>query len=93
MEARLFFYEMKNLEPKIRIKVLTKLFGKRQKSNFGQYEYEIYGILPEDSYIKPVRAALIVKTRYARKISKLFDSFLIDYKIYEIKLKKNEFEK
>jgi len=93
MDAQVFFYDMKNLEPKMKTKILTKLFGKGQKSNFGKYQYQVQGILPEGSYIKPVRSVLIVKSRFTTRISNLFDSSQIKYKIYDIKVNKSEFEK
>ena len=93
MDARVFFYDMKNLEPKTKTKILRKLFGKAQKSNFGKYQYQVHGILPEGSYIKPVRSVLIVKRRFTAKVSNLFDSSQIIYKIYDIKVNKREFEK
>ena len=49
-------------------KVMEKLIGKTQKSNYGQYEYEVEGILPKGEYVRPVRAVLIVKKEQTQKV-------------------------
>ena len=84
---------MKNVVPKTRAIVLKNLFGKNQQSNFGQYKYQINGIIPDGAYIKPVRATLIVQKRYIQKVSKLFDSYEIKYRIFEIKVSRSDFER
>lgn len=93
MDALVVFYDMKNVEPKKRTKILDSLFGKQQQSNYGKFSYQVKGILPEGSYIKPIRASLIVKKRYIRSIQKLFDENAISYKIFTIIVQKEDFEK
>ena len=92
MEAILIFYDMKNIEPKKRTKLLETLFGKVQQSNFGSYSYQIKALLPEKSYIKPVRASLIIKKRYAQAVEKLFTENAIFFKKYTILLTPEDFE-
>ena len=93
MEAVVIFYDMKNIEPKKRTKLLDTLFGKQQQSNFGKFSYQVNGILPEGSYIKPIRATVIVKKRYLQAIRKLFDENAILYKTFTILVQKEDFEK
>ena len=93
MEAVLIFYDMKAVEPKKRTKLLGILFGKRQQSNFGSYSYQTKPLLPEESYIRPVRAALIVKKRYAQVVEKLFTENTILYKKYSILVVPEDFKK
>lgn len=93
MQAWVFFYSMKGLEAKIRGQVLNQLLGKYQQSNYGRYHYQVNGKIPKNAYIKPVRAALIVKKRYVQLVCKLFDSHHISYRYYEITLDPSEFEK
>ena len=92
MKAWIFFYNMKNVEAKTVTKVLEQLFGRTKKSNYN-YEYRIKGKIPHGKYIKPARSVLIIKTKYVNEVSELFDSFNIKYKIREIRLKKEDFEK
>ena len=93
MEALVVFYDMKNVKPKKRTKILDSLFGKQQQSNYGKFSYQVKGILPEGSYIRPIRASLIVKKRYRQSIQKLFDENAIIYKIFTIIVQKEDFEK
>ena len=93
MRANLFLYNMKDVEPKIRTKVHEKLFDRTKKSNYSSYAYEIKGILMKGDYIKPVRAVLIVKKEYARKIIDLFDTNRIRYRLFEINIPPRDFKK
>lgn len=92
MRAWIFFYNMKNVEAKTVTKILEQLFGRMKKSNY-DYEYQIKGKIQKGEYIKPVRSVLIVKKKHAEEITELFDSYKIRYKICEIKLEKDDFEK
>ena len=93
MQAMILFYSTKEAEPKIVTKVMEKLFGKMQKSNYGKYEYEVKGILPKSEYIRPVRAVLIVKKRHIQKVVHLFNQFGLKYRVFEIKLENSDFQK
>ena len=93
MQANLFLYNMKDVEPKIRTKVHEKLFDRSKKSNYSSYAYEIKGILTKGEYIKPVRAALIIKKEYARRIVDLFDTNGIRYRLFEINIPSRDFKK
>ena len=93
MQANLFLYNMQDVEPKIRTKVHEKLFDRTKKSNYSSYAYEIKGILMKEDYIKPVRAVLIVKKEYARRIIDLFDTNRIRYRLFEIDIPPREFKK
>lgn len=92
MQAWVFFYNMKELDPKIRTKVRTQLYGKKQQSNYGRYHYQIQAIIPENSYLRPVQSVLIVKKRYLRKLSKFFDSNHVKYRLFEITVDRIDFE-
>ena len=93
MQAIVFFYNLKKVEPRLRTKLQEKLFGKVQRSNYNRYEYEIEGILSKGEYIRPVRAALIVKKKYTQGVMALFDHHGITYKIFEIKMESGDFKK
>ena len=93
MHASLFFYSAKGIETRIKTKVLVRLFGKMQKSNYAQYKYEIKGILPEGGYIRPVRAVLIVKKKYTQDVIDIFDLYGIKFRIFEVILRSDEFKK
>ena len=93
MQAWIFLYVTKGVEPKIVTKMMEQLFGKSQKSNYGQYEYEINGILSKGDYIRPVRAVLIVKDEHMHKVVELFEMNKIRNRIFEIKLELEDFEK
>ena len=93
MQVNLFFYNMKDVEPKIRTKVHEKLFDRTKKSNYSSYTYEIKGILTKGEYIKPVRAVLIIKKEYARRIVDLFDINGIRYRLFEINIPSRDFKK
>jgi len=93
MQAWIFLYVTKGVEPKIVTKMMEQLFGKSQKSNYGQYEYEINGILPKGDFIRPVRAVLIVKDEHMHQVVEIFEMNKIRNRIFEIKLELEDFEK
>lgn len=93
MIASLFFYNMKNMKPKIRTKINETLFSRKKKSNYSSYIYENQGILGKDDFIRPVRAVLIVKKEYTKRIVDVFDSYGVNYRLFEIKIPANEFKK
>ena len=93
MQASLFFYNMKDVEPKVRTKVHEKLFDRTKKSNYSSYAYETKGILTKGEYIKPAGAVLIVKKEYVRRIADLFDINGIRYRLFEISIISRDFKK
>jgi hypothetical protein len=93
MQASLFLYNMKDVEPKIRTKLHEKLFDRTKKSNYSSYAYEIKGILTKGEYIRPVRAVLIIKKEYAHRIADLFDTNGIRYRLFEINISSRDFKK
>jgi len=93
MQAWIFLYRTKGVAPKIVTKTMEHLFGKVQKSNYSQYEYEVDGILQKGDYIRPVRAVLIVKEEHMHKVLELFEPNNIRYRVFEIKLEIEDFEK
>jgi len=93
MHANLFFYNAKGIETRIKTKVLVRLFGKMQKSNYAQYKYEVKGVLPEGKYIRPVRAVLIVKKKYTQDVIDIFDLYGIKFRVFEVILRSDEFKK
>lgn len=93
MEALIFLYRTKDIEPRIMTKLMDRLYGKMQKSNYGKYEYEVKGILPEEGYIRPVRAVLIVKKRYNQQVVDLFNTYGLRYRVFKIKLEASDFQK
>lgn len=92
MDAMIFLYRTKDIEPKIMTKMIEKLFGKIQKSNYAKYEYEVKGVLPKGEYIRPVRAVVIVKKEYNQKVIDLFDAYRVRYRIFEIKVDSDVFK-
>ncbi|KXA92136.1 hypothetical protein AKJ65_07995 [candidate division MSBL1 archaeon SCGC-AAA259E19] len=93
MIGKIILYTTKETEPKTVTKIHEKLFGKIQKSNYGRYEYEVEGILPKDGYVRPVRAVIIVKKEHHQKVTELFDSHDIKYRVFEIKVNLEVFKK
>ncbi len=93
MQAWIFLYGTKGVAPKTMTKIMVQLFGKSQKSNYGQYEYEVKGILPKGDYMRPVRAVLIVKKEYFQKVVDLFELYKIGYRVFEIRIENNDFQK
>lgn len=92
MNAMILLYWTKDIEPKIMTKLIDKLFGKIQKSNYGKYEYEIKGVLTKGEYIRPVRAVIIIKKEHHQKVIELFDTYGIKYRIFEIKVDSDLFK-
>jgi len=93
MLASLFFYNMKHVEPRIRTKINETLFDRSKKSNYSSYIYKNQGILNQHNFIRPVRAVLIVKKEYTKKIMDVFDSYGVNYRLFEIKIPAKEFKK
>jgi len=93
MQAGLFFYNMKDVEPRIRTKVHDELFDRMKKSNYSSYAYEIKGILARDECIRPVRAVLIVKPQYIKRVMDLFERNGITYRLFKITISYRDFKK
>ena len=93
MKAWIVFYDMKRTEPKTRTKILEELFGKSKQSNYGQYHYNIKGKIPPGEFIRPVRAAVILKKKYVKDVSTFLNSYKIKHRICEIKVQKEDFKK
>jgi len=93
MKAWVIFYTLKDLPPKKRTKIQSQLYGKTQQSNFGKYQYQVKGLVPENSYIRPVNAVLIVKKRYVKKVTKFLETNQVKYRFFEITIDRGEFEK
>ncbi len=93
MLADIIFYNTKRIQPKIKTKLLERLFGKLQKSNYAKYKYQVDGIIPLGSYIRPVRAVLIIKKECTMDIIALFNQYGIQFKRYEILIEDCEFKK
>lgn len=93
MRARLFVYNAKNIDPKLKPRINEKLFDTVKKSNYSNYEYKTKGILKKGEYIRPVRAVIIVKEKYTKAITDLFLNFGIKYRSFDILINPDEFEK
>ncbi len=92
MQATIVLYTTKDIEAKATTKLHEKLFGKIQKSNYGRYEYEVKGILPDGSYARPVRAVIIVKKEYHQKVIDLFDTHGVKHRSFDIKVESDIFK-
>ncbi len=92
MDAMIVLYTTKGIEPKKMTKIIEKLFGKIQKSNYGKYEYEVKGALPKEVYVRPLRAVLIVKKEYHKEVIDLFDTYGVKYRIFETKVDSDVFK-
>ena len=92
MDAMIILYRTKDIEPKFMTKIIEKLFGKVQKSNYGKYEYEVTGVIPKGAYIRPIRAVVIVKKEYHQKITELFDVYSVQYRVFGIKVDSDVFK-
>ena len=92
MEATIVLYTTKDIEAKATTKLHEKLFGKIQKSNYGRYEYEVKGILPDGAYVRPVRAVIIVKKEYHQKVIYLFDTYGVKHRTFNIKVDSDIFK-
>ena len=93
MQAWIFFYNMKKLEPRTRTKVLEKLFGKTKTSHNGKYQHILKGKLLQGRFIRPVRAVVIVQNKDVQVIKKYFKSYKIKHKLYPITVKRTDFKK
>ncbi len=93
IQATLFFYNMKDIEPRIRTKVHEELFDRMKKSNYSTYAYKIQGVLSKYDYIRPVRAVLIVKPHHAQKVIDIFERNGVMYRSYTVSIPSRDFEK
>jgi hypothetical protein len=93
IQATLFFYNLKDIEPRIRTKVHEELFDRNKKSNYSTYNYKIQGVLSTHEYIRPVRAALTVKPQYTQKVIEIFEKNGVMYRAYKISIPLKDFEK
>ena len=93
MKGIIFLYRTKGLAPRLVTKMNSQLFGKKQQSNYGKYKYDVEGIIPKGSYIRPIRAVVIVKEEVEDDIKKVFDSYGIKYRTFRIVLRESDFKK
>jgi len=92
MDATIILYRTKGIKPKSMTKIIEKLFGKVQKSNYGKYEYVVTGEIPKGGYIRPIRAVIIVKNEYHQKVTDLFDVYGVQYKVFGIEVDSDVFK-
>lgn len=93
IQATLFFYNLKDIEPRIRTKVHEELFDRIKKSNYSTYSYKKQGILSKHEYIRPVRATLIVKPHHAQKVMNILEKNGVMYRSYTVSIPSKDFEK
>jgi len=61
-----------DLEPAQRTKLFRQLYGWRDKSQYGRYEYQRRGLLGKIGYVPIIRGVFIVKTTDKKKVLKFF---------------------
>ena len=93
MNGIIFLYRTTGVEPRLLTKMTVQLFGKEQQSNYGKYRYEVKGMIPKGGYIRPIKAVVIVNEQYLEDAKKIFGSYGIDYRYFEIQLRKSDFKK
>jgi hypothetical protein len=90
MIAWILFYDMKHLDQKKRTKALENLFGKTKPSHKGKY---VHIIKPRfRKYIRPVRAAIIVKKEDLDAAKMFFDIHKIPYRAHKIEITSTDFK-
>lgn len=92
MRATIIFYDMTELIPKNKEKLVTKLFGKEQMSYYGKYKYRTGGVLDGIPHLKPVRSALIVKKTDKNKVLKVLNQYKAIHCTYDTIIKKEAIE-
>lgn len=93
MEAMIILYTTKGIKPRNMTKIIEKLFGKTQKSNYGRYEYQIKGEIPKEAYIRPLRATIIIKKGFHQKVINLFNAHGVKFRMFETKVDPDIFKK
>lgn len=92
MEATIVLYTTRGIEPRVATKMYETLFGKVQKSNYGRYRYEVRGTLPEDAYLRPVRAVIIVKRECHQQVIELFDEYGVKHRSFDVEVQPGIFK-
>jgi hypothetical protein len=92
MEATIILYTTRGIEPRVATKMYETLFGKVQMSNYGRYSYEVRGTLPEDSYLRPVRAVMIVKREWHQQVIELFDEYGVKHRSFDVEVQPGIFK-
>lgn len=90
MKAWIVFYDMKNLLPKARVKAMEELFGKIRTSHKGKYSHTLKPKI--EKFIRPIRAAIIVKNKDIQTLKDFLRSYGIRHRACQIEIKPVDFE-
>ncbi|MBS3128225.1 hypothetical protein J4410_03710 [Candidatus Woesearchaeota archaeon] len=61
-------YSLGSILPKLRIRFTRELYGYRDSSHHGKYEYDRPGLLSSLAYEKPLEAVLLLPSQYTEKV-------------------------
>lgn len=84
MKAKLIVYDLSKLDQYHKVLVNRALFGFKDNSNKGQYQYTRKGILDEIPHFRLPKGAVIVKIKDRLKIISVFKKSKAKYSIYNI---------
>jgi hypothetical protein len=95
MKTKLIVYDLSKLDQYHKVLVNRILFGFKDNSNKGQYQYKRKGILDAIPHFRLPKGAMIVKIEDEFKIISVFKKSKAKYEIYDIlvnqsMLKKNK---
>jgi len=78
----LICYSLGSIEPRLRTKFHRELYGYKDKSNHGRYNYERKGILPK-GYKKPLDSVLVLRSKIRVVIDHLkrYNAKFVVYKV------------
>ena len=76
-------YSLGKIDPKIRTKFNRELYGYKDKSNHGRYNYNRKGILSKTKYKKPFDSVIILNSKGKKVIEILnkYNAKFISYKL------------
>ncbi len=83
----MIIYSLSKQKPKQKSKFNRELFGYKDNSNFGKYNYSRKGLLLKTEFSKPFPTTIILRKTAIKKIPKLrilFRKYKVKYRIYRI---------
>lgn len=84
------FYRQQKLTQNEKFKLRRALLGIEQKSNFGEYNYKVKGLLDDIPHYRPVDSAIIVKLIDKPQIISILKKYNVFYEVFDIEIPLNK---
>lgn len=89
MKAKIVFYHQERLNQNEKYQLRKALLGADQKSNYGNYQYRIKGLVDKIPSYRPVNSSIIVLNEDLDKVINILNKFKIKNETFSIEIQKS----